>query len=327
MHQKLFIPPGRTSKNYAEAKSSIIQSMSIHSNLAGIYVAAVTPLRQDYSVDLEAIAGLLEFFSKRGCHGALLLGTTGEGPSFAAHERVAIFKAAQESRKRMPSFRLLAGTGTPSLVETISLTQAAFEAGLDGVVVLPPYYFRNAPENGLFVWFSQVLREAVPAGGSLLAYHIPPVSGVPISLDLLARLKDAFPDRFAGLKDSSGDPEHAQRLGDRFGSDLVVLTGNDRLFSLALQAGASGAITALANLLSPHLRQIWDAPRDSEQQKQAQDRLTAARLVMDRYPPAPSTLKALLARQHGFPLWTVRPPLLPISPETTTMVASELVLE
>ena len=301
--------------------------MSNQSDLAGIYVAAVTPLRRDYSVDLEAIGGLLEFFSKRGCHGALLLGTTGEGPSFAPQERLAIFKAAQESRKRLPAFRLLAGTGTPSLVETISLTRAAFEAGLDGVVVLPPYYFRNAPEDGLFIWFSEVLREAVPSGGSLLAYHIPPVSGVPLSLDLLARLKDAFPDRFAGLKDSSGEAEHAQRLGDRFGRDLVVLTGNDRLFSLALQAGASGAITALANLLSPYLRQIWDAPKGSDQQMQMQERLTAARVVMDRYPPAPSTLKALLAHQHGFPLWTVRPPLLPIRPEVTEMVASELIFK
>jgi 4-hydroxy-tetrahydrodipicolinate synthase len=298
--------------------------MSIHAHLAGVYVAAVTPLRQDYSVDLQAIGRLLEFFSSRGCHGALLLGTTGEGPSFAANERVAIFKAAQEARKKLPAFRLLAGTGTPSLTETISLTQAAFENGLDGVVVLPPYYFRNAPEDGLFVWYSEVLRQAIPAAGALLAYHIPNVSGVPLSLDLLERLKEAFPDRFAGLKDSSGDPEHAQRLGERFAEELVVMTGNDRLLSLALEVHASGAITALANLLSPGLRQIWDAPRGSEQQRQAQARLTAARLVMDRYPPAPSTLKALLAVQHGFPLWPVRPPLLPIHPDVTQQVASEL---
>jgi 4-hydroxy-tetrahydrodipicolinate synthase len=301
--------------------------MSVHSHLAGVYVAAVTPLRPDDSIDLEAIDGLLEFYSKRGCHGALLLGTTGEGPSFDAQERLAIFKTAQEARKRLPAFRLLAGTGTPSLTETISLTRAAFEAGLDGVVVLPPYYYRNAPEDGLFVWFSEVLRAAVPAGGSLLAYHIPPISGVHISLDLLARLKEAFPDRFAGLKDSSGEPEFAQRLGERFGSDLVVLTGNDRLFSLALQAGASGAITALANLLSPYLRKIWDAPWGSDQQRQIQECLTSARSVMDRYPPAPSTLKALLAHRHGFPQWTVRPPLLPIRPEVTEMVAAELIFE
>jgi 4-hydroxy-tetrahydrodipicolinate synthase len=305
-------------------KSSIIQDMPNHSHLAGVYAAAITPLHPDYSPDLEALPSFLKFLAGRGCHGALLLGTTGEGPSFAAHERLAIFKAAQEARRSLPGFRLLAGTGTPSLEETILLTRAAFEAGLDGVVVLPPYYFRTASMEGLFRWYSEVIRRSVPEEGALLGYHIPSVSGVPIPIELLARLKDSFQDRFAGLKDSSGDPEHAQRLQGSFGNDLLVLNGNDRYFSLALEAGASGAITALANLLSPDLRQVWENPPGSQERRQAQERLNAARQVMDRYPPTPSTLKALLARQFSFPLWAVRPPLLPISPETTEQVAREL---
>jgi 4-hydroxy-tetrahydrodipicolinate synthase len=305
-------------------KSSIIQDMPIHSQLAGIYAAAITPLRADYSPDLEAIPGFLKYLAGRGCHGALLLGTTGEGPSFAAQERAAIFKVAEEARRSLPGFRLLAGTGTPSLEETILLTRAAFEAGMDGVVVLPPYYYRNAPMEGLFEWFSQVIQRSVPEAGALLGYHIPAVSGVPLVFELLARLKDTFPNRFAGLKDSSGDPQHVISLQESFGRELVVLNGNDRLLSLALEAGASGAITALANLLSPDLRLVWDSHPGSQEQKQAQERLTAARAVMDRYPPAPATLKALLARQHSFPLWTVRPPLLPIPPETTEQAAREL---
>jgi 4-hydroxy-tetrahydrodipicolinate synthase len=298
--------------------------MPTHSHLAGVYAAAITPLRPDYSPDLEGLPGLLKFLADRGCHGALLLGTTGEGPSFAAQERVAIFKAAQEARYSLPGFRLLAGTGTPSLEETIFLTRKAFELGLDGVVVLPPYYFRSASMEGLLEWFSEVIERAVPEGGALLGYHIPPVSGVPLPFELLARLKDTFYDRFAGLKDSSGEAEHARALQSRFGNELLVLNGNDRLFSLALASGASGAITALANLLSPDLRQIWDSPPGSQEQRQAQERLTAARGVMDRYPPAPSTLKALLGRQYSFPVWAVRPPLLPISPETADQVAREL---
>jgi 4-hydroxy-tetrahydrodipicolinate synthase len=139
--------------------------MPIHSHLSGIYAAAITPLHPDYSPDLDAIPGFLEFLAGRGCHGALLLGTTGEGPSFAAHERLAIFKAAQEARRTLPGFRLLGGTGTPSLEETIYLTQAAFETGLDGVVVLPPYYYRSASNDGLFEWYSQVIQRAVPKGG------------------------------------------------------------------------------------------------------------------------------------------------------------------
>jgi 4-hydroxy-tetrahydrodipicolinate synthase len=297
--------------------------MPIHSHLSGIYAAAITPLHRDYSPDIEAIPGFLKFLADRGCQGALLLGTTGEGPSFAAHERLAIFKAAQEARRTLPGFRLLGGTGTPSLEETIYLTKAAFETGLDGVVVLPPYYYRSASNDGLFEWFSKVIQRAVPDGGAFLGYHFPKMSGVPLSLELLARLKDTFNDRFAGLKDSSGDPVHVQRLKETFGNELVILNGNDSLLSLAMEAGGSGAITALANLLSPDLRRVWEAVPGSQEQKQAQARLNTARAVMDRYQPAPSILKALLARRHSFPLWTVRPPLLPLDPETADRAARE----
>ena len=77
-------------------------------------------------------------------------------------------------------------------------------------------------------------------------------------MELLERLKNAFPEQFAGLKDSTGDPDHASRLGERFGDELLVLTGNDIVFSHALSKHASGCITALANLASPDLRRVWD---------------------------------------------------------------------
>ena len=292
--------------------------------LSGVYAAAVTPLRTDYSPDTEAVPGLLEFLAERGSHGVLLFGTTGEGPSFAPRERLDVWQSAGEIRKTHPDFHLLAGTGTPSLQETIELTQAAFERGFDAVVVLPPYYFRSAHEDGLFAWYSLVIQRAVPMGKFLLGYHIPSVSGVGLSLNLLARLKEAFPNRFAGLKDSSADIDHARKLGDRFGSQLLVLSGTDRLFSQALQMSASGCITALANICSPDLRRVWDAHQRGESDPEAQERLNAARRVSESYPPAPPLLKMMLARRYGFPLWPVRPPLLPLSPETAEKAASEM---
>jgi 4-hydroxy-tetrahydrodipicolinate synthase len=280
--------------------------------LSGVYAAVVTPLQPDYSPDLEGIPILLDFLARRGCHGALLLGTTGEGPSFSPQERSRILQAAVSIRHTYPHFRLLAGTGAPSLEETIDLTRAAFDLELDGVVVLPPYYYRKITDDGLFAWFSNLLPRAVPEDGLLLGYHIPSITGIPLSIDLLARLKDAFPTRFAGIKDSSGDPEHARQLGARFGSDLLVLTGNDRLFSLALDSHASGCITAMANLLSPELRLVWDSHQAGQPDLPAQARLAEARSILDRYPPMPAVIKALLARCHNLPHWPVRPPLLPL---------------
>lgn len=295
--------------------------------LRGVYVAALTPLHSDGSLALEDVAPFLAFLEQRGCHGALLFGTTGEGPSFAPAKRLELLRVALAERAAYPGLRLLLGTGTPSLEETIQLTRAAFDAGVDGVMVLPPYYYRKVGDDGLYAWFSQVIQKALPPDGVLFGYHIPPITGVPLSIDLLSRLKDAFQDRFAGVKDSSVDPEHARRLGERFGHNLLVFSGSDSLFSLALENSASGCITALANLRSPDLRRVWDAHARGETDPAAQACLDAARAVMDRFPPNPPLYKALLARLHSFPRWAVLPPLMPLSPEWEEQALREALTE
>lgn len=298
--------------------------MHTYCTLSGVYAAAITPLKSDFSLDLEALPLFLDFLAKRGCHGALLLGTTGEGPSFAANERISFFRAGLEVRQAHPGFHLLAGTGTPSLPETIALTHAAFDMGFDGVVVLPPYYYRKASDDGLFTWFSHVISGAVPENGALLGYHIPAVSGVGLSLDLISHLKERFPTRFAGLKDSSGDPEHARQLGARFGKELLVFTGHDRLLTFALENGASGCITALANLFSPDLRCIWDAYQNGKLEPEAQNRMEARRVIMDGYPPIPAFIKAGVTHMAGFPRWPVRPPLLNLPTDVEQQAMDEI---
>ncbi|PWH15473.1 MAG: hypothetical protein DDG60_05730 [Anaerolineae bacterium] len=298
--------------------------MTTRHPLAGVYAAALTPLKPDFSIDPDAIVPFLNFLAARDCHGALLFGTTGEGPSFSTEERKQMFQVAQGVRQTFPEFRLLAGTGTPSLTETITLTRLAFEAGCEGVVVLPPYYYRKANDDGLFLWYDQVIRQAVPQGGYLLGYHIPHQAGMGLSLDLLARLKDAHPQKFAGIKDSSGDADYAIALGGRFGPDLLVLTGNDRLLLHALEHHAGGAITAIANLYSPLLRQVWNIFSQGEDAIEAQEELTRCRSVFDHYTPFPSILKAMLARIYGFARWPVRPPLLPVPQQTEEQCCTEL---
>ena len=296
--------------------------------LAGVYTAAVTPLKADLSPDLEAVPSLLGFLAGRGCHGILLLGTTGEGPSFSAEERLGILRAALQVREmhrtdQGGTCKLLAGTGTPSLTETIALTRSAFDLGYDGVVVLPPYYFRKATDDGLFQYFNELIHKAVPADGFLLGYHIPGMVGIGFSPNLLARLKDTFPGQFAGIKDSSHDADFARWLGTHFGSDLLVLTGTDSYLQLALENQAGGCITAPANLISPDLRKVWDAYQRGEEVSALQARITEIRQILEKYPPFPPTLKALLARRHGFPHWPVRHPLEELLPEKADKVTEE----
>jgi len=283
--------------------------------LAGVYAAAVTPLEPDCNPDLNAIVPLLEFLAMRGCHGVLLLGTTGEGPSFSPEERVDILRSAQRIHSTYPDFKLLAGTGTPSLTETISLTRSAFDLGYNGVVVLPPYYFRKVTDDALFVYFRDLIRRAVPSDRYVLGYHIPGLTGIGFSPDLIQRLKDSFPIQFAGIKDSSHDEDFANKMGQRFGSDLLVLTGTDSFVELAIKNHVEGCITAPANLISPQLREIWDAVVHGDDISERQAHITKIRHFLEQFPPFPPTLKVLLAKQYGFPQWRVRPPLEDIAPD------------
>src|SRR5215208_6439763 len=297
--------------------------MTSQHSLAGVYAAAVTPLR-DSTLDLDSVPPLLNFLASRGCHGAVLFGTTGEGPSFSPSERETLMRCAGEARESMPGFRLIAGTGTPSLSETIDLTKLAFNLGFDGVLVVPPYYFRKATDNGLFQWFSEVIEKAVPSDGFLLGYHFPNVAGIGFSLDLLSRLKDSFPTQFAGIKVSSHDADLAHSLGERFGYDLAVFTGTDSYLPLAMQNKAAGCITAPANILSPDLREMWESLNAGNDPSAALARVKQQRDILDKYPPFPPSLKAVLHRVHGFPRWSVKPPLVEIMPEMEDQLVDEI---
>lgn len=291
--------------------------------LSGVYVAAVTPLSENLNSDLDAIPELLSFYARRGCHGALLLGTTGEGPSFSPIEREMIFKAGAHIRSDYPDFQLFAGTGTPSLEETIQLNKTAFELGYKGVVVLPPYYFRSASEDGLFSWYSDVIDRSIPKEGYLLGYHFPNVSGVALPESLLQRLGQRFPAQFGGIKDSSGDLNHTQTLAAHL-PHQSILVGNDRYLTAGLQAGGAGCITALANLVSPLLRHIYDSYQKGETALKEQEIVNQARNILDGLSPFPSSIKALLAIMHGFPLWPVKPPLEPFDRSAIEQAAMQL---
>ncbi len=292
--------------------------------LAGVYAAAVTPIRaSDSTLDHESVPALLRFLAARGCHGAVLFGTTGEGPSFSPSERESLLRSARAYRSQLRGFKLIAGTGTPSLSESIDLTKLAFDLGYDAALLVPPYYFRKATDDGLFAWFSELINKAVPKDRYILGYHFPNVAGIGFSIELLARLKDAFPTQFAGIKDSSHDADFARNVGEKFGDDLVALTGTDTYLQMAMENKAAGCITAAANLISPDLRKAWDLIRAGQDPSEVQARINQQRHILEKYPPFPPTIKALLHKLHDLPRWAVKPPLESLSAELEEKVFEE----
>lgn len=291
----------------------------MNARYSGIYCAIVTPFK-DGQLDIPRFQMHVRRMIADGCDGVLVAGTTGEGPSLSIAERCQLVSAGREVSD---SLKLLAGTGCSSLPETIQATRQAYELGADGVVIVPPFFFRNVSTQGLFEYYQTVFLEAVPASGGAFLYHIPQVSGVPISIELLDRLLAAVGTKLAGLKDSSGDRELLIQLCQQY-PNLSIFAGLDDLLLDGLQAGAAGYITAEANLLAAPAAAIYKAFQLGQAAQSLQDLLVEARVFLP-HTSFSAAVKALLAVRYNDPAWCeVRPPLEPLAAEDQALLIEEL---
>ncbi|WP_322496141.1 dihydrodipicolinate synthase family protein [Chloroflexus sp.] len=278
--------------------------------IRGIISAMLTPFTSDVGpVDYEWLPGYLQFLADGGLHGVLALGTTGEGPSMSVAERIRTLEIILQHRGELS---VIAGAGCAALTDTIALSRAAVELGVDAILVMPPFYIKQPRETGILAYF-RALCDALPAEARVMLYHIPQVTGVPITTTIIDGLLDSHPGQFFGLKDSSGDWEHSKMLIDRY-PQLRIFTGSDRLIARALAGGAAGAITALSSAFPRLARAVFDAHYHGGDVSAAQARLSAVRDLIDpiNTPPA---LKAALAWTSNLPETALRLPLIPLSKE------------
>lgn len=276
--------------------------------LQGIISAMLTPFTSDVGpVDYEWLPAYLRFLEEGGLHGVLALGTTGEGPSLGLAERERVLDIVLAQRGKLA---VIAGTGCAALTETIALSNYALARGADAVLVMPPFYIKGPSEMGILNYFRAV-ADTLPGDARLMLYHIPQVTGVPITLPIIEGLLASHPGQFYGIKDSSGNWEHTKRLIDRF-PQLKIFSGSDRLISSALAGGAAGAITALSSAFPQLARAIYDAHHGGGDVAAAQARLDALRALIDpvNTPPA---LKAALAWTSTLPETSVRLPLVALA--------------
>lgn len=273
-------------------------------DLSGIYAAIVTPFDENGNLVRDQLTGLLRHLARSGCHGVLLAGTTGEGPSLSVKERITLFKTASHLDT---SLRLLVGTGAASLSDAVDLTRAAFDNGCLAPVIAPPFFYRGASDEGLYAYYAAIIRQAVPSDGAVLLYHNPAVIGVPLSLDLVRRLRDDFPGQVIGIKDSSSDWEYTTPLLEAL-PDLQVLVGDDRKLARALELGAVGAITGLCNVFPDLLVSVFERYHRQAPIDDAQERLSNARNQLNDVARIPA-IKLLLRAGEIINTDFVRPPL------------------
>jgi len=271
----------------------------------GSFAPIPTPVDDGGSFDSTALGSHLDFLSDKALDGALVLGTNGEFPSFDVSERLAVAEAAA---RFAAGLSLMLGVGSSALPEVVQLVQAACYFGYQSVLVPPPFYFRAAPVEGLAAFFRAVLDTAeVP----VLLYHIPQVTGIEISDEILDAVGDH--PRFGGVKDSSGSESEVARFTSRLG-DRSYMVGHDHLLSAARASGGSGSITASASVV-PGL--VAAAQRDARWQPE----LDAVRSLLESYGLGPA-VKAIL-RHRGFGAYRTRPPLLDLDEESAGRLIEE----
>lgn len=276
----------------------------------GVFSAALTPLDADLAPDHATFVGHARWLLEEGCDGIALLGTTGEANSFSVGERKALLEAAVGAG--IAPERLLPGTGVAALTETVELTRHALSLGVRTVVMLPPFYYKNVSDDGVFAAYAEVIERVGDARLRVVLYHIPQMSAVPLSHALIERLIARFPDIVVGIKDSAGDIGNMLAMVERF-PGFSVLAGADPLLLPLRRQGGAGCITATSNLVARDLAFIYrhalDESRAGEVEA-AQERVVAMRNRASRFAQMAS-LKMLTAQRTGHEGWArMRPPLL-----------------
>lgn len=275
--------------------------------LTGVICATLTPFASEHGgVDEGWIANHLRFLEQHGVSGVLALGTTGEGPSMSLEERKRVLDVVLEQRGELA---VIAGTGCAALPETIALSRYALERGADAVLVVPPFYFKDVPEAGLLTYYRAVC-DALPGDARLLLYHIPQVTGVPISPGVIEGLLQSHRRQVYGLKDSSGDMLYLTSLLQDY-PRLRVLVGNETQASNGLADGAVGMISALANAWPGVVGAVWKAHQEQGDIHTAQGELT--RLFHACAGTRPPLLKAAMPWVSNLPRTSVRAPLSNLS--------------
>ena len=280
---------------------------------SGVFCAALTPVHADLTPNHAAFVAHCRKLLNEGLTGIALLGTTGEANSFSTGERQALLEAALGAG--IAPEALMPGTGVTAITETVALTRHALGVGVNTVVMLPPFYYKNVSDEGLFAAYAEVVERVGDDKLNVVMYHIPQFSAVPIPHAVIERLRIRYPGTFVGIKDSAGDIKNMLQMVERF-PGFSVFSGADPLMLPLLQQGGAGAITATTNVVGADLAFVFEHHNDPamhDKVQAAQARVVAARNKASIFAQMAS-LKTLVAATTGDTGWhNMRPPLTPLT--------------
>ena len=282
--------------------------------LHGVIAAIATAVDEKGEPDCARSAALAGFLLANGCDGLNVLGTTGEATSFSLEQRKRVMTAYRDAG--LPLERLMVGTGAASVADAVALTRHAAELGFAGALVLPPFYYKGVPDDGLVVYVATIVKATAANAIPIYLYHFPSQSGLPWHVNLVKRLRAEFGARIAGLKDSSGDMAYA-REATTVAPGFKVFPSTEAVLMEARAGAFAGCISATANLNADLCARAW---RNGD--AGALDAAVSIRKLFDGKQLVPG-VKALIAHIHRDPAWArVQPPLSAFSAEEQSAVAA-----
>jgi len=279
--------------------------------IEGVLSPVVTPFRKDYSPDAERFVRHCRWLLKNGCSGLAIFGTNSEANSMSVSEKRRLLEALIAGG--VPGSALMPGTGHSALADSIEMTKAAVEAGCAGVLMLPPFYYKGVPDEGLYRNFAEVIERVGDERLQLYLYHIPPVAQVPITLNLIEKLLSKYPGIVAGVKDSSGDWSNTKAMLDNFAKQgFDVFAGSEVFLLDNMRNGGKGCITATGNVNPGPIDNVYRNWRSAEADR-LQAGITTTRKIVQKQPMI-AALKAIIAHFGNDPQWkTLRPPLMELT--------------
>jgi len=314
--------------------NAAIDGLAASQRIRGVLAPVITPFKPDLSPGRERFIGHCQWLLSQNC-GLAPFGTTSEANSMSTDERISLLDALVAAG--IDPSRMMPGTGCCSIVETVALTAHAVKHGCAGVLMLPPFYYKNVSEEGLYRYFSEVVQRVGDARLRIYLYHIPPVAIVGITLRLVERLLKAYPSAIAGMKDSSGDWNNTKTFLDAFtetarpartGFDVFV--GSESFLLANMRNRGAGTISATANVNPAAIYELYavasavSADVDLEPQ-QAQLNVVRDVFSSRKFPSIIAALKQAIAIIANDPEWArVRPPLVELTTEQAKSLAEQL---
>jgi 4-hydroxy-tetrahydrodipicolinate synthase len=293
--------------NHNQALTFAGAAMTATPRLQGIFSPVLTPFKADYTPDPDRFIRHCRWLLEQDV-GLAIFGTNSEANSLTVGEKRQLLDALLEAG--LPAARMMPGTGACALPDAIELTRRAVQAGCGGVLMLPPFYYKGVSDEGLYRSFASVIDAVADERLRVYLYHIPPVSGVPITLDLIERLLKVYPRTIAGIKDSSGDWKNTSAMLERFQPQgFDVFAGSENFLLANMRGGGAGCITATGNVNPGAIVQLYRTWRQADADDQ-QQKLDAQRAAFSQFPMIPA-MKAAIALKTGRKDWAVvRPPLV-----------------